>query len=199
MSRKDELDPITPSEAAHAESFAKVVDRLLAGEHLPAAMDADDRALVETATVVVASHRELPLTADRTRALVDQALERGVLGRGLTAPEAAPRLAEVESAPAPVPIRPARRRLAAIAPWSVAAVCAAAAIVLFVSRPEPGAPAPAAPVAELPDELSSRPADGLVGQIPRAHAADASERADIIYADRLAGFRELSFRSGGEP
>jgi len=51
----------------------------------------------------------------------------------------------------------------------------------------------------LPRSQRSRPADRLVGPIPRARADAASERLDAIFADRSAGYRSRLLRRGGEP
>ncbi|HLU66803.1 MAG TPA: hypothetical protein VKZ63_11030 [Kofleriaceae bacterium] len=222
MSRDDEHDgrpdqpdedaPVTPAERARAEAFGRLVDGLLAGEPLPPAMDSDARALIETATVVVASSRPMELGEERTRRLVDSALEAAVLGR--------PRAGARPLTPVPVPereefsersatdlrVRRRRRDRAARAlPWVVASVAAVAAVVLFIVRPneqpsEPGADeaeiASAPPAAEAPTEPvhTSRPADPLFGPIPRGEAGRARERIDLLFADRMAGYRDLQFR-----
>lgn len=206
MSRDDERDdlppdaPATAAETARAQSFARLIDRVVGGESLPPAMDSEDRALVEAATRIVASSRELSLSADRVRSVVDDALERGVLG---TAPRpAAPSEVDDDEAgdDAKVTRLPAPRRRRAALPWTVAALATAAAIALLVTRPNAPvatAPTPAsAPVAApLAEELRSRPADPLVGRIPREHRDRASDRLDVVYADRLAGYREVLYRS----
>jgi hypothetical protein len=65
--------PVTPGEQTRAEAFGRLVDGLLAGDALPPAMDSEDRALVEAATVVMASSRVIEPAPERTRRLVDQA------------------------------------------------------------------------------------------------------------------------------
>src|SRR4029079_2586541 len=50
-----EAEP-TPTELSHARGFAELVDKTLSGR-TPPAMSADDRALLEVATVVRATHR----------------------------------------------------------------------------------------------------------------------------------------------
>jgi hypothetical protein len=92
------------------------------------------------------------------------------------------------------------------APWMIAGastLVAAAAIAMLWLRP---APQPAAPVAEVvPARWTSRPADPLIGPIPRERAGDAGARIDHIFADRLEGFRErrmnprVSGSRGGKP
>jgi hypothetical protein len=76
--------------------------------------------------------------------------------------------------------RPARVGLAW--PTAAALVIAAAALLLVLLRPAP----------ELPHAQRSRPADALVGPIAREASGDARARADLLYADRLAGYRQLA-------
>jgi hypothetical protein len=224
MSKRDDFDkpvddePVTPGEQARAEAFGRLVDGLLAGDPLPPAMDSDDRALVEAATVVMASSRVIEPAPERTRRLVDQALEAAILKRG------GARLGPADSGertPLPVRLVPqddpnersvtdvtTRRRrrsdqVARVLPWAVASLAAAAAIVLYIARPPQkdagrrgGESAEVAPVREVPLDVSnvSRPADPLVGRIAKADRSKASERIDLIYADRMAGYRDLAFR-----
>ena len=97
----------------------------------------------------------------------------------------------------------------------MASLAAAAAIVLFIVRPPDKeragdhtaeiAPAPVGDEVPLDVTNISRPADPLVGRIGVADRAKASERIDLLYADRMAGYRDLAFRralpgpEGGEP
>ena len=76
---------------------------------------------------------------------------------------------------------PAARRL-----WlGSALLVAAAALLLLVVAP--GRTAPRGPASQ-----ASRPADALVGPIDRADRDAARARADLIFADRLAGYRQLA-------
>jgi hypothetical protein len=224
MSKRDnEKDdaPVTPGEQARAEAFGRLVDGLLAGDPLPPAMDSDDRALVEAATVVMASSRAIEPAPERTRRLVDQALEAAILRRG-GASLAVGDSGERPAVPSPVILVPSdedpndrsvtdvttrrRRRsdqIARVLPWAVASLAAAAAIVLFIARPpqkdrarDQTAELAPAPVDAVPLDVSntSRPADPLVGRIAKADRVKASERIDLIYADRLSGYRDLAFR-----
>ena len=226
--RPDELDgeaPVTPAEQARAEAFGRWLDGLAAGEPLPPAMDSDDRAMLETATMVLASSHAVELGPERTRRLVDQALENAVLGRRPSEPGivaevgAGGRVAALRPEPAadraPAPrhdgddrsaqsatdlVRARRRRADRVLrnlPWAVASLAAAAAVVLFISRPiEPVAPQ--ARVVERPLRLgvanTSRPADPLIGIIARPDAGRASERLDVLFADRMDGYRDLTLR-----
>ena len=83
-------------------------------------------------------------------------------------------------------------------PWAVASLAAAAAVVLFVSRPadrvQRTESAPIVRPLRLSVSNTSRPADPLVGVIARRDSAAASERLDILFADRLDGYRDLSLR-----
>ena len=171
--------PETPAERARASAFASLVDGLVADEPPPPALGADDRALLETATAVRAgAGRSFALAPGRASSLIDDALARAT-----GAPGAGGAFAEA-------PVSSPRWRRAA--PWAVATVAAAAAQLLALRGPvvEPGATP--APQAELPASVQSRPADGLVGIIPRERADAASARLDAIYADRMAGYRSLT-------
>jgi len=220
--RPDQLDgeaPVTPAEQARAEAFGRWLDGLAAGEPLPPAMDSDDRAMLETATMVLASSHAVELGPERTRRLIDQALESAVLGRrpsepgivaevgaagrisALRRPEPAAERASDDDAGSRTDLVRARRRRADRVlrnlPWAVASLAAAAAVVLFVTRPvEPGAPVSGA--VERPLRLrvanTSRPADPLIGVIARPDAGRASERLDLLMADRMDGYRDLMLR-----
>ncbi len=67
------------------------------------------------------------------------------------------------------------RRRRALVPWAVAAMAAAAALLLAL-RPPTRPPAPPS-------------ASALVGRIEGADAGAARARLDVLYADRLAGYR----------
>jgi len=176
----------TAAERAHAKTFAELVDKTLAGR-TPPAISADDRALLEVATVIRAASGGLELPAPRRRALVEDVLRQAVGGGGAA-----------HSMSGVTPIERARRRWL---PWSIAAtstLVAAAAILMLWVRPAARGPE------TVPASWTSRPADGLIGPIAREHAADASARLDDIFADRLDGYRERRFerpttRRGGKP
>jgi hypothetical protein len=186
-----ETEPTT-AELAHARRFAELVDKTLSGR-TPPAMSADDRALLEVATVVRATHQRLELIPSKQRSIVEDAL-RQAIG------------AESANGGSVVTIAQALRRR--WTPWVVAGtstLVAACAIALLwlrtpggAGRGSPVAHHPALP-ASLPEEWRSRPADSLVGPIARDHAGDASARLDTIFADRLDGFRARRFSRGGKP
>jgi hypothetical protein len=195
MSRDDHDDdrpeaPATAAEQARAEQFGRLLDDLLDGEPLPPAMDSDQRALVETASQVVASTRVVELDDDRRQRIVDRALEAALTGRRATTADPDAGVSGMWSRR-----RPADRAMR-ILPWAVASIAAAAAIVLFVTRPAQLTDLEALALrAERPVEQRSRPADPLVGRIPRDEVGAASVRLDAIWADRMAGYRAV--RLGG--
>ena len=169
----------TAAELAHARRFAELVDKTLAGR-APPAISADDRALLEVATVIRATHGSASLAPSRQRQAIDQALRS-------------------PAAPGPASTRevPPRRRWR-LAPWLVSGasgLVAAAAIALWLRAPAPVGPRRAAP----PPEWTSRPADSLVGPIARDHAGDAGARIDALFDDRLDGFRARRLARGGTP
>ena len=178
-------DEATPAERAHAKTFADLVDKTLAGR-TSSAMSADDRALLEVATVIRAAAGNAELATAKRDALVESALRQAIGGKAV-------------KSGAVTPIAKARARRA---PWIIAGasmVVAAAAILLWFAAPRRVHVvdhvidhAPAA----LQDNWKSRPADPLIGPISRDHAGDASARLDTIFADRLDGYRELRMRGG---
>ena len=164
----------TASERAHAKTFAELIDKTLAGR-TAAVMSADDRALLEMATVIRAASGNAVLSHAKQRSLVENALSQAV----------APQKSNV------VPIN--RKRV--VAPWLVAGgsmLVAAAAIALWLKAPRHAEHAPTAQ--QIPDTWKSRTSDSLIGPIAREHAGDASARLDAIFADRLDGYRELRLR-----
>ena len=169
------------AELAHARRFADLVDKTLAGR-TPPAMSADDRALLEVATVIRATHGNLDLAPAQQTAVVEDAL-RQAIGAGPAA----------SASVAPI----ARARARRWAPWIVAGastlVAAAALLVLWLRPAEP-------PISwRPPQEWRSRSADALIGPIARDRAGDASARIDAIFADRLDGFRARRLARGGKP
>jgi len=178
----------SPAELAHARRFAELVDKTLSGR-TPPAMSADDRALLEVATVIRATHGAVELAASKQRAAVEDAL-RQAIG------------ASPAGGGSVTPIARARTRMRR-APWIVAGtttLVAAAAIAMLWLR-TPGGAGRGNPVARraVPEEWTSRPADSLVGPIARDHAGDAGARIDAIFADRLDGFRTRRLARKGKP
>jgi hypothetical protein len=177
----------TPSERTHAKAFADLIDKALAGRTPPAAMSADDRALLEVATVIRAASGNAELAAAKRSSLVESALRQGI---GATAVVRA------------TPI--SRARAKRFAPWIVAGTSmavAAAAIVLWLGAPRQVNVIERVPTAmhAVPENWKSRSTDSLIGPIERVHAGDASARIDTIFADRLDGYREIRLRGGHTP
>lgn len=175
----------TPSERAHAKTFADIVDKDMLGR-TPVAMSADDRALLEVATVIRAANGGMELSASKQRSIVEDALRQAVGGAG----------AGASGSVTPI----ARGRAKRWMPWAVATastlVAAAAVLVLWLRVPEQTTVIQE--TAQVPASWTSRPADPLVGPIAREQAGDASSRIDYLFADRLDGYRERRL-SGGKP
>ena len=195
-------DPANDLERARASSFAERVEALVEDGDQPPAMAHDERALVEVAAAIRTGMIGEKLAAHRASSAIEGAFAiHAASTRQAAAPlpdDAAPAAphapAEGANAVAPSP----RRRLPAATPWLTAALAAAAALFLAFGQPQPELEASAS---ALPHHVTSRPADTLIGTIPRDRAADARTRADTIFADRLRGYRELSLSgdTGGSP
>jgi len=65
MSERDEDEP-TPVERARAASLGRLVDSLLAGEPSPPALDAEDRALLDTAAMIRAASASASVSASES-------------------------------------------------------------------------------------------------------------------------------------
>ena len=178
----------TAAERAHARTFAELVDKTLSGR-TPPAMSADDRALLEVATVIRATSGGLPLAAGKKRDLIEDVLRQAVGGGGGGAGAGR---STITGAITPIQRGRARRW----APWVIAGastlVAAAAIATLWLRTP----PAPAPVAQAVPARWTSRPTDPLIGPIPRERAGDAGARIDYIFADRLDGFRERRWSPG---
>lgn len=177
----------TAAERAHARTFAELVDKTMAGR-TPPAMSADDRALLEVATVIRAASGGMSLAPARARSLVEDVL-RGAVGVGAGNPGA--------SMPGVTPI--ARGRQRRWVPWAIAGastlVAAAAIAMLWLRAPQVpgerrGDGVAASVPASVPARWTSRPTDPLIGPIARERAGDAGARIDYIFADRLDAFRD---------
>ncbi|MBK9031369.1 MAG: hypothetical protein IPL61_08530 [Myxococcales bacterium] len=180
-------------ERARARAFAELIDKVVAGR-TPAAVPAEDQALVEVATALRATMRPVELGASRRASIVEAALATAIDRRG-------GRVGASTSGALPVvPITAApRRRAARAVPWVVAAatsLVAAATLTLWLRDRGDHRGAPTATAAPLPLEQRSRSADALVGVIERDRAGAAVDRIDAIYADRLGGFRERTMAGG---
>jgi hypothetical protein len=179
-------DEATASERTRAKTFADLVDKTLSGR-TPPAMSADDRALLEVATVIRAAHGGVELAPNKQRSVVEDAL-RQAIGAGTAA-----------SSLSTTPI--SRARAKRLAPWLIAGtttlVAAAALVMLWLRTPRQVIDTAA--TAQVPSTWRSRPADPLIGPIARERAGDASARIDYIFADRLDGYRERRLSRGGTP
>jgi len=173
----------TTSERTRARAFAELVDKTLAGRSLPPAMSADDRALLEVATVIRAASGNAELGETKRRSIVEDALRQAVGGAGASG--------------AVVPISRARKRWV---PWAITGastlVAAAAVLMMWLRVPKVEVVDRSASV---PISWQPRSADALIGPISRDRAGDASTRIDAIYADRLDGYRELRLARGRKP
>ena len=197
------LDPDaepTAAERAQAKAFAELVDKTIASGRMPPAMAAEDRALLEVATVIRATTGAMELPASRQRTLVEDALRQAVGASPATS------LSSV------APIIPLRRHWV---PWTIASassLVAAAAIVMLVVRKPAPVTMPTAASIPIPTEWKSRPSDPLIGRIEdecsgkaaldcaRQATVHTSSRIDHIFADRLEGYRERKLaRRGGKP
>jgi hypothetical protein len=181
----------TAAERAHARTFAELLDKSLSGK-APPAMSADDRALLEVATVIRATSGNLDLAAGKQRVLIEDVLRQAV---GASPSGPASSLGGMAAAVVPIQHGRARRW----APWVIAGastlVAAAAIAMLWIRTSRPPAP-PVAAAVQRPASWLSRPTDPLIGPIPRERAGDASARIDYIFADRLDGFRERRLSRG---
>jgi len=184
--------PETDAERGQAESFADLVDGLVAREPTPPALRPDDRAMLEAATIVHSSTHDYQLSDERCAALIDRAF-----GDALSLPVArteeptAEKLAEAGVTPL------GSRRILRAAPWAVTTCAVAAAVLIFLTRPGSDVGAGRTVIVERPtlsDVHRSRPTDELIGKIDPADSGRASDRIDIIYADRMAGYRDLRLR-----
>lgn len=188
------LDEASPSERVRAKAFADIVDKAITGR-APAVMSADDRALLEVATVIRAASGQAELAAQKQRSIVEDALRQaiGTSAGGSAAPLGVGPTVGLMS----VPIGSARKKWL---PWVLTgastAVAAAAMLVLWLRAPETRVVHET--TAQVPTSWTSRPADPLIGPIARENAGDASARIDYLFADRLEGYRDrrLSAKTG---
>ena len=180
-------DEASASERARAKTFAELVDNTLAGR-TPPAMSADDRALLEVATVIRAASGGMELAPSRQRNLIEDALRQAVGGN----------VAATSLSTTPITSARTKRWV----PWMIAGttslVAAAALVMLWVRTPKHQRKVPTS--ADIKEEWIQRPTDKLIGRIPAERSGDASARIDAIFADRLDGYRDRvwSGRGGGK-
>lgn len=176
----------TASERAHAKTFAELVDKTLAGR-TPPAMSADDRALLEVATVIRATRGTVALGEAKTRSIVEDAL-RQAIGGGAS-----------QGAGSSVVSITTKTRSRRVLPWAIAAgsalVAVAALLMLWLRTPD--RQATVTETVAVPTQWKSRPADALIGPIARDRVGDAGARIDTIFADRLDGYRARTLTARG--
>lgn len=191
----DPDEDATEAEVARATEFAEQLAMGLTTDRLPAAMAGETRALLETAIAVHATETPRRLDRARRNGIVEAALLAGLANRGHSGHESSDHAPRDHGDNTDI-ISIRRSRAMRALPWVSAAAAAAAAVFFFVARPQrPGETAGAPQESRtLATQLRSRPADALIGPIDRAAAGDASTRLDAIFADRISGYRELSFR-----
>jgi hypothetical protein len=176
---EDEPEP-TPEELAAASALAGRTERLLAGE-----ATAEDEVLADAedpllgVALVRAAAGEARLPAERRDALVRAALQEA---RGTTVAEGARR----PGAGRPGALRRAAPALALAA--SLLLVALSFITLLRVPRSRPAAE-------PTPRVLLSRPSNDLMGR-PFEDRAAAARRLDLVFADRLAGYRRLTLAGG---
>jgi len=187
----------TPSERAAAERLSGLVDAVLAGDKLPPAMEPDDRMLIDVAAMIRAGTGEVSLSQERAQAIANSAIARARRGARPASISSVGELVQPAESPPAVDALAVHRqgKTTRLLPWAVALIAAAAAVVVWLARPQAPNPRVATTSEALPLHQRSRPADPLIGMIARADAERASTRIDAIYADRLEGYRSLTLSS----
>lgn len=189
MSDRDDKSPEqepSKEEQQQARSLARQVDELLAGKGLPPVADIEGRELLQLSSMIHASHNEVPLADSRKASLIEAALAQSV-----------PVSQEEARFSEPTSLDAARRRRKGGWVFVLGGVVAAAAIVFLLLRPKKPAATSRAPVAKhevLPAAQQSRASDALIGQIDQPDSAEARERLDRIYDDRMGGYRAAQYR-----
>jgi hypothetical protein len=127
--------------------------------------------LVAAAAMVRGTSRSVPLEEHRREQLVDQALRQALA-------------------------RPAPGRLRRVAPLLA---LAASVLLLLSTLLLLSSPPTQVPVRRPPAQLLSRPSNSLIGR-PIEDRAGASQRLDLVFADRLSGYRMVTLgRATEEP
>lgn len=186
----ESMDPADPAEIAQATAFAGLIDTVIAGDKLPAVMAAEQREMVETAAILRANLRADGSVGSGVSSVVGRVMSQ--------VSESSQEQEQTQQGDSGIIDFQARRRRRVRWLSAGTAALAAAAVLFFVLR-SPGPPASdsgARPVLSMIHH--SRPADPLIGEIPREQADRASDRLDTIYADRMAGYRDLRLRGGAQ-
>lgn len=157
-------DPLPSEEELQAaQELGRALDEVLAGQE-PAA----ENELLNTARMVHSAFHEEPPSPQRTRDVVERALEQAVeqayikrRGGGL-------------------------RRAAPLLAVAASLILVVAGLTLGTYNLRPDLPQ----VRPLPPQVLSRPSDDLLGR-PIQDRAGASGRLDLVFADRLNGYRAV--------
>ncbi len=177
MKNPDDDKPATKEELAAAQALGQRMDSLLDREALPTLLDSEEKELAELSLMIHATHHDHTLAQDSQVSLIEAALAQGA---GVQQRD---ELAE------------ARTRRKARWPITAIGLVAVAALAFLLLRPEVKQyQDPIAQIMQLPQSQHSRPSDRLVGQIHRRASAQAGQRLDQIYGDRMAGYRALQYR-----
>jgi hypothetical protein len=160
--------PITADERMRAQRLGRLVDAMLSGQGAPPALEAEERALLEAATIVHATLGHPGLAHARMQVVIDSAL-------GEATQQAPERPGIPDRAATPLPVRAKRRASRTKAYVAGAALgLVAAAVIMVKLRPE-GQSLRAR--LRSPDAVLGRP-------IARAEAPAATARVDALLADR---------------
>lgn len=208
--------PLRPGEAAHSGEFADALEAALAGQ-TPVALRTDVRAALHSAVGVHASMHSHQLADADIADLVTQAIAGMPRANTVATPDVKPTAQAPQQAAYRATLSLAdashptvRHRQRRVLHWSgiAAATCAAAAgwllWLLAVPGPNHNATttrvAPARPRSPEPAPRAwpqTAATDALIGTIAPHAAGDAQLRIDMIYATRLADYREVYTRHGG--
>jgi len=169
--------PATKEELAVAQALGQRVDSLLDREALPTLLDSQEKELAQLSLVIHSAHHDHDLPSASQAAIIEEALAQGA---GVISQD---------------DLAKARTKRTTRWPMAAVGVIAVAALAFLVLRPEAGQHHdPVAQVMQLPQSQHSRSSDRLVGEIHRGASADAGQRLDLIYGDRMAGYRALQYR-----
>ncbi len=182
MSKPDDK-PATKEELAAAQALGERVDSLLdqeAAVSLPTAplLESEERELTDLSLIIHSAHHDHDLHSASQATIIEAALAQGA---GVASQDE---------------LANARARRTTRWPIAAVGVIAIAALAFLMLRPEGGGQHndPIAQVMQLPQSQHSRSSDRLVGQIHRGASADAGQRLDLIYGDRMSGYRALQYR-----
>jgi hypothetical protein len=179
---EQEEPPPTEEELREAQAFASKVDRLLRGEPTRSAQGdltggedvGPPDELTTAARLLRASVREEHLSEQRRDELIEQAMLRTL------------------AQPMPAP-RSRARRLAPVLALAASLVLVIGAALLVWREGPAGRHADA--TGQVPRQMVSRTSDDLMGR-PFEDRAGASGRLDLVYADRLNGYRQVLLARG---